>query len=1384
MRTFGFERPVATAIPPPLYDPVGYSPDTDQLLRGAPQDSGDGGLGINLAAATAYANQPAARHARDFGSADPAARATGAVPNYTILGGLLHTIYLVDPLLQNPFTVASGVVVSPLLGDAVESILDFYWTVTNLGTLTSAHATGIDFGGAGGLITNGSNGVISGYDAGIASVGRLTLANYGNISAASKETGVSAAAGTIVNKGFITGGFGVDISGSGNIVNSGTISGALGAAFLNAGTLANYGDLIGTGNASAALEVGLGSSTAASPTSILNLGTIDGAYAAVELEGGAGALSNFGMIAGGVHVAGASAAHTVSNFGTITGAPGVVASTTDQTVVNGGIIIGTGGTAVLLAGGDDRLVVDPGAAFQGQVNGGGGQSVLELAGVSGASQQSDALLGRAAPSEGTLAGIGSSVVNFATLYVAVGAAWEASGNASGYDFINDGTIIVANDIVASGETLVFGALSENAGDSGVIQLGGDGRAEFSGSVEAGQTVTFGSAGTLKIDDPAGFAGAITGFSAGDTIDLAGIVANTATLAGGVLTLGNGIATVARLALSTPIVQPVFSFASDGSGGTAITVAAATPPPAPANLALAPGSDSSHGDDVTNILQPTMTGTGQAGDMVTLWDAGAAIGTGTVGTGGNWTITTSVLGNGPQNITATETNLSTGLVSPASASLGITIETSAAAPGNLALTPGSDSSHGHDVTNVVQPTVTGTGEAGDTVTLFDNGAAIGSGIVGSNGNWTVTAGTTLPDGVQTITATETDIAGNTSTPSPALTVTIETSAPPPSAPRLATGGVLSGTPTPTFVGTGEAGDTVTLYDGSTAVGTGTVNQSGSWTITASPLATGSNVMTATETDVAGNVSAASPSLTITIQGSAPAPPALQLQGGGTVTADPTPTFVGTGAAGDTVTLYDGSTAVGAGTVNQSGSWTITADPLPNGSNVMTATETDAAGNVSAASPGLTITVQSSVPAPSAPQLQGGGTLTADPTPSFAGTGAAGDTVTLYDDGTAVGTGTVNAGGSWTIAASPLPNGANVLTATETDGSGNSSGASAGLDLTVLGPILSGSYGTTIPLLYQGTQNSTTITATGVIAATGGDGIYGAGYAWTLTNFGTVTGSGDGVRLTAGGVVANYGAISGGDCGVCVAGNGATVTNAGVISGGGTALLLAGYDDRLIVDPGAAFNGSVTGAGDTVLELAAGGYGSLSGLGTYITGFSVIDIDASADWALSGDASASTLVNDGTLFITNGDLLVIGSVSGHGAIDIGLGGVAEFTSGAPKDQTILFLDGTGTLDIESPQGFSARIEGFQDGDVIDLVGIADRRLHYTYAKGTLTLREAGNTVATLSFAGHYTSADFQLSNDGNGGTLISLAAPDALGASRADLLSPFASAAEQFWLLKAT
>ena len=43
--------------------------------------------------------------------------------------------------------------------------------------------------------------------------------------------------------------------------------------------------------------------------------------------------------------------------------------------------------------------------------------------------------------------------------------------------------------------------------------------------------------------------------------------------------------------------------------------------------------------------------------------------------------------------------------------------------------------------------------------------------------------------------------------------------------------------------------------------------------------------------------------------------------------------------------------------------------------------------------------------------------------------------------------------------------------------------------------------------------------------------------------------------------------------------------------------------------------------------------------------------------------------------------------------------------------------------------------------------------------MKLTEAGHSVAVLSFAGHYTKAEFQLNSDGNGGTDITLAASAA-------------------------
>jgi hypothetical protein len=131
-------------------------------------------------------------------------------------------------------------------------------------------------------------------------------------------------------------------------------------------------------------------------------------------------------------------------------------------------------------------------------------------------------------------------------------------------------------------------------------------------------------------------------------------------------------------------------------------------------------------------------------------------------------------------------------------------------------------------------------------------------------WT-SAGGTLPawasqtDDTYTVQATATDLAGNTFAGA-AVNFTLDNS--PPAAPSTP---ITSSPPTdktPTFTGTAEAGSTVKIYDGATAVGTGTAT-GGNYTITVSALSKGLHAITATATDAAGNVSPNSGAATIFI-----------------------------------------------------------------------------------------------------------------------------------------------------------------------------------------------------------------------------------------------------------------------------------------------------------------------------------------------------------------------------------------------------------------------------------------------------------------------------------------------------------------------------------------
>ena len=103
----------------------------------------------------------------------------------------------------------------------------------------------------------------------------------------------------------------------------------------------------------------------------------------------------------------------------------------------------------------------------------------------------------------------------------------------------------------------------------------------------------------------------------------------------------------------------------------------------------------------------------------------------------------------------------------------------------------------------------------------------------------------------------DAAGNVSTASAALTVTVDTVAP--GAPTVASFSPDSGTVGDgitnanhiTLAGTAVAGSTVEVFDGATQIGTAVANGSGAWSFATATLADGSHAFTAKAMDAAGN-----------------------------------------------------------------------------------------------------------------------------------------------------------------------------------------------------------------------------------------------------------------------------------------------------------------------------------------------------------------------------------------------------------------------------------------------------------------------------------------------------------------------------------------------------
>ncbi len=176
--------------------------------------------------------------------------------------------------------------------------------------------------------------------------------------------------------------------------------------------------------------------------------------------------------------------------------------------------------------------------------------------------------------EGTIDATGDS-----SLVIDTGA--NAVTNSGTLEATGTGGLVVHSDVVNTGTLWANGGnitVDGNVSGSGSALISGSATLEFAAASSANAAFDFSGLGTLKLDQSVNFTGSVSGFAAGDQLDLHDIVFNAATTEsftanaagpGGTLTVSDGSHT-ANINLLGQYSASGFVFSADPSTGTAVT----------------------------------------------------------------------------------------------------------------------------------------------------------------------------------------------------------------------------------------------------------------------------------------------------------------------------------------------------------------------------------------------------------------------------------------------------------------------------------------------------------------------------------------------------------------------------------------------------------------------------------------------------------------------------------------------------------------------------------------------------------------------------------------------------------------------------------------------
>jgi hypothetical protein len=461
-----------------------------------------------------------------------------------------------------------------------------------------------------------------------------------------------------------------------------------------------------------------------------------------------------------------------------------------------------------------------------------------------------------------------------------------------------------------------------------------------------------------------------------------------------------------------------------------------------SMALVADTGSSGTDQITS--NPTVTGTGEANTVVTIKAVdGATLGMVTADDAGAWSFTPIGLADGAHTLTATQTDLAgnTG-----TATLSFTLDRTAPTV-SIALVSDTGISASDNITS--NPAVTGTGEANAVVTIKAvDGATLGMVTADDAGSWGFTP-IGLLDGAHPLTATQTDLAGNTGTAT--LSFALYKTAPVVSIALVSDTGSSATdkiTSNPAIQGTGQVNTPVTIKKGTTTLGTVTADSTGAWSFTPTGLADGAHTLTVTQIDLNGITRTAT--LSFTLDRAAPVVSMALTSDTGLSASDKitsNPAIKGTGQANTLVTIKaaDGAT-LGTVTAGSTGAWSFTPTGLADGVHALTATQTDLAGNTGTAT--LSFTLDKTPPAVSIALVEDTGLSATDrvtSNPAVKGTGQVSTPVTIKRGTTTLGTVTADDTGAWSFTPTGLADGAHTLTASQTDHAGNTGTATLSFTL---------------------------------------------------------------------------------------------------------------------------------------------------------------------------------------------------------------------------------------------------------------------------------------------------------------------------------------------------